>query len=116
MAVSKYQRRLKLKKSIEKKLKNTKRKHRLVVFRSNKEIYAQICEGKKTLFTVSSLSKDFSSIKGTKTEIASIIGKAIAEKANANGIKEVYFDRNGYLYHGRVKALADSARQNGLIF
>lgn len=116
MAISKYERRIRLKKRIAKKLKTTSRKYRLLVFRSNKEIYAQICEGKRTLFSVSTLSKEFANLKGTKTERASVIGKAIAEKALANGIKEVYFDRNGYLYHGRVKALAESARQNGLIF
>ncbi|MCX8079694.1 MAG: 50S ribosomal protein L18 [Bacteroidia bacterium] len=116
MALSRLERRLKLKKSIAKKLKSTTRKHRLVVYRSNKEIYAQICEGKKTLFSVSSLSKEFANLKGTKTEIASEVGKAIASKALGQGIKEVYFDRNGFLYHGRVKALADGARQNGLIF
>lgn len=91
---------------------------RLSVFRSNKEIYAQLIDDSKgvTLAAVSTRSKDYNALSGTKTEKATEIGKAIAEKAKALGIERVVFDRGGYLYHGRVKALADGAREAGLQF
>lgn len=88
---------------------------RLTVFRSNKEIYAQLIDDAKgvTLASASTRNKDFSAT-GTKTEQAMEIGKKIAVKAKDLGIEKVVFDRNGYLYHGRVKALADGAREGGL--
>ena len=91
---------------------------RLTVFRSNSEIYAQLVDDStgKTLMTISSVAKSNSKMKGTKSEKAKSIGAAIAKKAVEQGIKEVVFDRNGYLYHGRVKAVADGARENGLKF
>ncbi|MCE2705686.1 MAG: 50S ribosomal protein L18 [Proteobacteria bacterium] len=93
---------------------------RLVVYKSNSNIYAQIIDetGSKVLASASTLAKDTSaSIKnGGNVEAAKAIGKQIAEKAVAFGIKEVAFDRSGFKYHGRVKALADSARENGLVF
>jgi large subunit ribosomal protein L18 len=116
MAITKRNRRLRLKKRISKSLSHSKRDHRLVVFRSNKEIYAQIVKGGKTLVSVSSHSPEFKNVKGTKTTIAREVGKKLADKAVTAGIKEVYFDRNGFLYHGRVKSLAEGARENGLIF
>ena len=95
------------------------KKLRLCVFRSNREIYAQLCddvEG-KVLFSETSLVKDKKKKqKGTKTEIAKQIGVEIGKKAVEKGITEVYFDRNGYLYHGRIAALADGAREGGLKF
>lgn len=96
----------------------TAERPRLNVFRSNKQIYAQLIDDMsgKTLMAVSSLNKDFVGAEGTKIEIAAKIGKAIAEKAIAAGISAVVFDRNGYLYHGRVKQLADAAREGGLKF
>jgi large subunit ribosomal protein L18 len=86
------------------------------VFRSNKEIYAQIVDdvAGTTLAAVSSRDKEISS--GSKIEIAGLVGKAIAEKAVKAGVETVAFDRNGYLYHGRVKVLAEAAREAGLKF
>ena len=88
------------------------------VFRSNAQISVQLIddEAGKTLLSVSSLSKEIAEKKGTKTEQAALGGAAVAEKAKAAGIEVVVFDRNGYLYHGRVKALADAARNGGLNF
>ena len=88
------------------------------VFRSNAQISVQLIddEAGKTLLSVSSLSKEIAEKKGTKTEQAALVGAAVAEKAKAAGIEVVVFDRNGYLYHGRVKALADAARNGGLNF
>jgi len=117
MALSKLQRRKRIKLRIRKIVSGTATKPRLVVFRSNKEIYAQLIDdvAGKTLAAVSSREKGVTT-SGAKKEIASAIGKLIGEKAIAAGIKTCTFDRNGYLYHGRVKALADSARESGLKF
>lgn len=111
-------RRQKIKWRIRKKVKGIAQRPRLCVFRSNKEIYAQLIDDTKgiTLAAVSTRSKEYKNLTGTKTEKATQIGKAIAEKAKALGIENVVFDRNGYLYHGRVKALADGAREGGLKF
>ncbi len=118
MAQTKLQRRIKIKKRIRKVVKGTPERPRLSVYRSNKEIYAQIIDdvNGKTLVAASSRDKDIASAKGTKSEIAALVGKAIAEKAVKAGISKIAFDRNGYLYHGRVKALADGAREGGLDF
>jgi large subunit ribosomal protein L18 len=90
----------------------------MTVFRSNKEIYVQLVDDHtgKTLLEASSQLKDIASLKGTKTEKAKLVGKLIAEKAIQAGIRQVVFDRNGYLYHGRVKSLAEAAREGGLKF
>ncbi|MBE9389044.1 50S ribosomal protein L18 [Vagococcus salmoninarum] len=89
---------------------------RLNVFRSNKNIYAQLIDDVAgvTLASASTLDKEISG--GTKTETASAVGALVAKKATEKGIKEVVFDRGGYLYHGRVAALATAARENGLEF
>ncbi len=103
-------------------LKNNCTKNiRLSVFRSNANIYAQIIDDNKhtTLLAFSSLDKELKKKKGDKTgniSAASEVGIAIAKKAKEKGIKEVYFDRGGYLYHGRIKALAEAARKEGLKF
>lgn len=93
---------------------------RLVVYKSNCHIYAQVIDesGSKVLAECSTVAKDLSGkIKnGGNVEAAKLVGKQIAEKAVAAGIKEVAFDRSGFRYHGRVQALADSARENGLVF
>ncbi len=92
---------------------------RLSIFRSNMHVYAQVIDDAKrhTVAAASTVEPTFSaSSKTTNKEAAAIIGKMIAERALAAGVKEVYFDRGSYLYHGRVKALADSARENGLVF
>ncbi len=90
---------------------------RLSVYKSNKEIYAQLIDDKngKTLVSASSREKGVDA-KGTKTEVSTAVGKAIAAKAIAAGIENIVFDRNGFVYHGRVKALADGAREGGLKF
>ncbi len=93
---------------------------RLTVFRSNKNIYAQIIDDLHglTLASASSLEKDIKgSLKsGSDSDAALAVGKLIAERASANGVKEVVFDRGAYMFHGRVKALADAAREGGLAF
>lgn len=115
MALTREERRLRIKRRIRKKISGTEAKPRLSVFRSNKQIYGQIIDdlNGKTLVSASSVKED---IKGNKVEQAQTIGKAVAEKAVAAGIKNVVFDRNGYLYHGRVKAFAEAAREGGLEF
>jgi large subunit ribosomal protein L18 len=117
MALSRKDRRLRIKRRIRKVVTGTAEQPRLSVFRSNKEIYAQIINDVTgtTLVAASSKDKDVKA-KGTKIEVASIVGKALAEKAVKAGIETIAFDRNGYLYHGRVKALADGAREGGLKF
>ena len=116
MSISK--RRIKIKKRIRSIIKGTADFPRLTVFRSNKEIYASLIDDVKgvTICAASSLEKDVLKKKATKTEKASLVGTLIAERAVSAGIKKCAFDRNGYLYHGRVKALADSARESGLKF
>ena len=91
---------------------------RLCVFRSNTNIYAQIIddETKTTLCSASSLDKDLKIKNGSNVEAAKVVGKSIAEKAKKAKITKVVFDRGGYLYHGRVQALAEAARENGLEF
>ncbi|WP_411028034.1 50S ribosomal protein L18 [Sphingobacterium sp. FBM7-1] len=117
MAGKKTSRRERIKKGIRKSLTGTAGRPRLSVFRSNKGIYAQIIddEAGKTLASASSASKDFAA-NGTKIEQSKAVGKLVAEKAVAAGISKVVFDRNGYLYHGRVKSLAEGAREGGLDF
>lgn len=113
--------RMRRKVRIRKKLSGTSDRPRLVVFKSSKHIYAQIIDDTKhmTLLSASSLSKELQEqlkdVKG-KISVAQWVGKLIAQKAKANGITRIAFDRGGYKYHGRVKALADSAREAGLEF
>lgn len=119
--LSKAEARLKRKKRIRKKLIGTTERPRLTIFRSAKNIYVQIIDDttSRTLAEASSLSRDIRSQiagKGGNKEGALIIGKLIAERALEKGIKRIIFDRNGFLYHGRVKALADAVREHGLEF
>lgn len=118
MALTKNERRQRIKNRIRKIVSGTGTQPRLSVFRSNKEIYAQIVDDVtgKTISAASSRDKDISSAKGTKTEVASMVGKSVGEKAIKAGIESISFDRGGYLYHGRVKSLADGAREAGLKF
>ena len=111
---AKLNRRTRIKYRIRKKISGTASRPRLSVFRSNKQIYAQLVndEEGKTLAAASSLKLDVK----PKTEQAAKVGEAIAKKAQEAGITTVVFDRNGYLYHGRVKELADAARNAGLKF
>jgi len=117
MALTKNERRARIKNRIRKVVSGTEARPRLAVFRSNKEIYAQIVDDVtgKTLASASSRDKVIKA-KGTKSEIAAEVGKAIGEKALKAGINTISFDRGGYLYHGRVKSLADGAREAGLKF
>lgn len=117
MAFSKEVRRAKIARGIRGKISGTAERPRLSVFRSNKEIYAQLIDDEAgvTLAAASSRDKDF--IKnGTKIEQSKAVGLALAAKAKEKGIEAVVFDRNGFLYHGRVKSLAEGAREGGLQF
>lgn len=117
MALTKTERRLRIKRRIRKRLTGTTEKPRLTVFRSNTQIYVQIIDDSKavTLASASSISKEIAEKTNiTKTEQARLVGQLAAKVAKEKGITEVVFDRNGYLYHGRVKALADAAREGGL--
>ena len=119
MALTKVERRKRIKLRIRKNIRGTLDKPRFSVFRSNSEIYVQIIDDKegKTLFSVSSRVKEIAEKKGiTKTEKAKLVGKLAAERLLEKGISLVVFDRSGYLYHGRVKALAEAAREGGLKF
>lgn len=118
MSFNKIARRTKIKKSVRKRVFGTPEKPRLSVFRSNTHISAQIIDdvAGKTLASASSQLKDVTEKKGTKKEKAGMVGKILAEKAKSAGIETVVFDRNGFLYHGRIKSLADGAREGGLKF
>lgn len=115
------ERRKQIKKRIHKKISGTPERPRLVVFRSLNGIYAQLVDdtSRRTLCTVSSHSKTLKpevTKAGSKVEVAKIVGKTLAEKAKDLKVEHVVFDRNGFLYHGRVKAVADGAREAGLKF
>jgi len=117
MAFSKLNRRAKIKRRIRKKISGTSKVPRLSVFRSNKQIYAQLIDDTNGVTLASASSyKNKAADKKNKSEQAAVVGKEVAEKALKAGIETVVFDRNGYLYHGRVKSLADSAREGGLKF
>ena len=116
MALSKLQRRTRIKYRIRKIISGTATKPRLSVYRSNKEIYAQLVNDVDgaTIASVSSRNKDIKA--STKQEAGADVGKSIAELATKAGVETVGLDRNGYLYHGRVKVLAEAAREAGLKF
>ncbi|MBN2169590.1 MAG: 50S ribosomal protein L18 [Actinobacteria bacterium] len=106
-------------KSIRKKLSGTREKPRLSVFRANKNMHCQVIDDTNgiTIASASTLEKEFKILSGvTKTEASRKLGEAIARRAVEKGVSEIVFDRSGYKYHGRVKALAESARENGLKF
>jgi len=116
--VTKTARRTKIHLRIRNKISGTPARPRLSVFRSNKQIYAQLVDdlASHTLVAVSSREESVATVKGNKREISRAVGKLLAEKALAAGISTIVFDRSGYLYHGRVKELADGAREGGLQF
>jgi large subunit ribosomal protein L18 len=118
MALSKQERRLRIKRRIRKKISGTEERPRLSVFRSNKQFYAQVINDLTgtTVVSVSSQEKSIAEKKLNKIDQAKAVGAAAAQKLSEAGVKEVVFDRNGYLYHGRVKAFADAAREGGLKF
>jgi large subunit ribosomal protein L18 len=117
MALSKLEKRIRIKRRVRGKISGSSELPRLSVYKSNKEIYAQLINDidGKTLVSASSRDKGVDAT-GTKTEVSAAVGKAIAAKAIAAGIENIVFDRNGFVYHGRVKALADGAREGGLKF
>jgi len=118
MALSKSEKRNRIHLRIRKTISGSAERPRLCVFRSNKEIYAQLIDDLtgKTITAASSRDKDIAAAKSNKSETAKLVGKAIAEKATKSGVEAVVFDRGGYLYHGRIKQLAEGAREGGLKF
>ena len=116
MALTKAERRQRIKYRIRKRLSGSAERPRMSVYRSNKQIYVQLVDdiSGQTLVSASSKEKEIASQKVNKIDQAKLVGKRIAEIAKEKGIKTVVFDRNGYLYHGRVKNLADAARESGL--
>ena len=112
---TKIERRIKIKKGIRGRISGTTERPRLTVFRSNKQIYVQVIDDTtgKTIVSASSLKME---LKAPKKEIAAKVGDELAKKAIEAGVATVVFDRNGYLYHGRIKELADAARKGGLKF
>ena len=118
MIDSKKAKRQKIRYKIRKRITGSKDTPRLAIFRSNKEIYAQLIDDSQsaTLASASSRDKSICDQKLTKVEKAKMVGKLIAERAKESGVKNVVFDRGGFLYHGRIKALAESAREAGLKF
>ena len=116
--ITKEIRRQKIKFRVRRKISGTTQKPRLSVFRSNTEIYAQLIDDETghTLAAASSREKDIAAQKVAKVEKGKLVGAAIARKAIELGLKDVTFDRSGYLYHGRVKAVAEGAREGGLLF
>ena len=118
MKLSKTDRKARIHNRVRKIVSGTSARPRLAVYRSNKEIYAQVIDDVtgKTIVASSSRDKEISAEKGSKSEIATLVGKAVAEKAIKAGINTISFDRGGSLYHGRIKSLAEGAREGGLKF
>ena len=116
MAKPKIERRTRIKLGVRKKVEGTADRPRLSVFRSNKVIYAQIIDDLKGHTLAAASSVDLDKKGGVNVTISKSVGKKVAEKAIANGIQQIVFDRNGYLYHGNIKALAEGAREGGLKF
>jgi large subunit ribosomal protein L18 len=115
MAFNKEKRRLRIRRGIRQKVSGTKERPRLSVYKSNKGIYAQLIDDDSGHTLASASSKELGKT-GITVPISKDVGKKLAEKAVSNGIDTVIFDRSGYLYHGRIKALADGAREGGLKF
>ena len=118
MSSAKVQRRQKIRYRIRKKVAGSATRPRMSVYRSNTEIYVQLIDDVqgKSLVSAASNAGELKGSKGTKVEVATLVGKSIASKAIAAGITDVVFDRSGFLYHGRIKALAEGAREGGLKF
>lgn len=108
--------RLRIKRGIRNKISGTAERPRISVFKSNTRIYAQIIDDEKGHTLVAVSSAELGAEKNTSVELSKEVGKKLAEKATASGISSVVFDRNGYIYHGKVKALAEGAREGGLKF
>ncbi len=115
MAFNKSKRRLRIKRSVRRRISGTTDRPRLTVFKSNKGIYAQIIDDTKGHTITAASSRELGEER-SNLQVSEAVGKKLAEKAVASGINTIVFDRNGYLYHGKVKALADGAREGGLKF
>jgi large subunit ribosomal protein L18 len=120
MAITKQARRQRIKYRIRKRISGTAERPRMAVYRSNKQIYVQMIDDTRGITLVQASSKDASlaeALKGKNpVQISALVGKLVAERALEKGINTISFDRGGYLYHGRVKSLADAAREGGLKF
>ena len=116
MAAAKNIRRSRIHKRVRKIVSGTEQRPRLCVFRSNKEIYCQLIDDMSGITLAAASSREISKNGGNKIEVAKQVGSMIGDRANELKIQTVIFDRGGYLYHGRVKALADGAREKGLKF
>ena len=116
MAIDKASRRLRIKRGIRNKIHGIAEKPRLSVFKSNTALYAQLIDDINGQTLSASSSKELGDSKSTNVEKSKEVGKKLAEKASANGITNVVFDRNGYIYHGKLKAFAEGAREGGLKF
>jgi large subunit ribosomal protein L18 len=119
MALTKLEKRTRIRKRIRNKISGTADTPRVAVYRSNKQIYVQVVDdlNKVTLLSASSREKEIAATTGIKkTEQAKLVGKLLASKCKEKGIQKVVFDRSGYKYHGRIKSLADAAREGGLKF
>ncbi|UZD22139.1 50S ribosomal protein L18 [Algoriphagus halophytocola] len=116
MAFNKNSRRLRIKQGIRRKISGTDSRPRLSVFKSNTGIYAQLIDDLKGHTLVQASSKELGATANTNVSVSKEVGKKLAERAVATGVSAVVFDRNGYLYHGNVKALAEGAREGGLKF
>lgn len=116
MAISKTQRRLRIRRGIRKKIQGNPESPRLSVFKSNRFIYAQLIDDVNGHTLATSSSKELHPDKNANIEISKEVGSRLAERAKSSGIEQVVFDRSGYMYHGKVKALAEGAREGGLKF
>ncbi len=118
MKLSKNDKRERIHNRVRKIVSGTSDRPRLAIYRSNKEIYAQVIDdvSGKTIAASSSRDKEISAEKGSKSDIATLVGKAVAKKAIKAGVNTISFDRGGFLYHGRIKSLAEGAREGGLKF
>ncbi len=116
MATSKEKRRKRIRLRVRKKVQGTAARPRLSVFRSNKEIYAQLIDDTNAVTLAAAASSKLAASGSNKIETAKLVGKDIAEKAKSLGLNSVVFDRGCYIYHGRVKSLAEGAREGGLQF
>ena len=115
-ANEKVTRRIRIRKSIRRKISGTAAIPRLSIFRSNNEIYAQVIDDVNGITLLSASSQKISKEGKTRTQVSAEVGKVLGDSAKAQGIEKIVFDRGGFLYHGRVKALADAAREAGLVF
>ena len=111
---AKAQRRLRIKRGVRRKISGTSERPRLSVYKSNKSIYAQLIDDLAGSTLAQASSRELGDYNNATLEVSKSVGKKLAERATANGISSVVFDRNGYVYHGKVKALAEGAREGGL--